>query len=182
MHCPQAFLARQQSSLTASSRSSTKTTTQPRRHALRSNLPIVCTSVVDKDPASEGTHVERAPSVNSAAATANNTAAGGVHNNLIRAPEDFTLPPGQLSTVDRNVEVAQQDIYRCAGCTATACQVCLGQRRSLWMSSHKCVEWLCLHTQGPTGCAENQWRLDPTGYVKEVLMAKVYDVAVRTRR
>lgn len=39
-----------------------------------------------------------------------------------------------------------------------------------------------LHTlqQGATGCAENMWRYEPSGYLKKILTAKVYDVAVET--
>ncbi len=122
MHCPQALLARQQSSLTASSRFSTvvqhKQSRQPRRNALISNQPVVATSLVDKDSANEGKQAEQI-----ASRDVNDTAAGGVRTPLIRAPEDFTLPVGQLSTVDRHSEVAPEDVYRCAGCTRSACQV-----------------------------------------------------------
>ena len=32
--------------------------------------------------------------------------------------------------------------------------------------------------QGPTGCATNQWRFQPDGYLRAILTARVYDVAV----
>ena len=35
-------------------------------------------------------------------------------------------------------------------------------------------------TQGPTGCARSQWRYSPSGYLRKVLTARVYDVAVET--
>ncbi len=34
--------------------------------------------------------------------------------------------------------------------------------------------------QGPQGCAQNTWRYQPDGYLREVLTARVYDVAVQT--
>eukprot|EP00955_Chlamydomonas_euryale_P039049 351285-Chlamydomonas_euryale.AAC.6 len=33
-------------------------------------------------------------------------------------------------------------------------------------------------TQGPKGCAQNTWRFEPDGYLRAVLTAQVYDVAV----
>lgn len=38
--------------------------------------------------------------------------------------------------------------------------------------SHACV------AQGPAGCQQMQWRNEPGGYLREILTAKVYDVAV----
>lgn len=32
--------------------------------------------------------------------------------------------------------------------------------------------------QGMTGCAANMWRYEPDGYLREILTARVYDVAV----
>jgi threonine dehydratase len=32
--------------------------------------------------------------------------------------------------------------------------------------------------QGPGGCAKMQWRSQPGGYLREILTARVYDVAV----
>lgn len=36
------------------------------------------------------------------------------------------------------------------------------------------------HMQGPEGCQQMQWRNQPGGYLREILTARVYDVAVRT--
>jgi hypothetical protein len=33
--------------------------------------------------------------------------------------------------------------------------------------------------QGSAGCQQMQWRNEPGGYLREILTAKVYDVAVR---
>ncbi len=33
--------------------------------------------------------------------------------------------------------------------------------------------------QGPAGCQQMQWRTEPGGYLREILTARVYDVAVR---
>ena len=33
--------------------------------------------------------------------------------------------------------------------------------------------------QGPAGCQQMLWRLEPGGYLREILTARVYDVAVR---
>ena len=33
--------------------------------------------------------------------------------------------------------------------------------------------------QGPAGCQQMQWRNEPGGYLRGILTAKVYDVAVR---
>lgn len=71
------------------------------------------------------------------------------------APEDFTLPAGRLSAIDRSSPPAAADAFRCVGCVDPACA-------------------------GPAGCANLPWRLQPSGYVREVLVAKVYDVAITT--
>ena len=34
--------------------------------------------------------------------------------------------------------------------------------------------------QGPGGCAEMQWRTEEGGYLREILMSRVYDVAIET--
>ena len=34
--------------------------------------------------------------------------------------------------------------------------------------------------QGPSGCAEMQWRTEEGGYLREILMSRVYDVAIET--
>ncbi len=38
-------------------------------------------------------------------------------------PEEYWLPPGELSTIDRNSQVQNQDIFRCFGCTRSDCEV-----------------------------------------------------------
>jgi hypothetical protein len=57
--------------------------------------------------------------------------------------------------VERDRPPAAADVFRCAACTRPECQ-----------------------TAG--GCANMQWRNAPGGYLREVLTAKVYDVAVET--
>jgi threonine dehydratase len=73
----------------------------------------------------------------------------------IVAPEDFTLPPGRLGPINRSASSSPLDIFRCPGCVDAACQ-------------------------GPSGCMGMPWRLQPGGYLREVLTAKVYDVAAET--
>jgi hypothetical protein len=48
---------------------------------------------------------------------------------LTFAPEDFELPPGQLSTVDRTSALSQDDVFRCPGCTKAECQVSTAARQ-----------------------------------------------------
>jgi threonine dehydratase len=73
----------------------------------------------------------------------------------IVAPEDFTLPQGRLSPINRTLATAPEDTFRCVGCVDPACS-------------------------GVFGCAGMAWRLQPGGYLREILTAKVYDVAVET--
>jgi hypothetical protein len=42
---------------------------------------------------------------------------------LLVAPEDFVLPPGELSAVDRSSPPSPADTFRCPGCTVPECQV-----------------------------------------------------------
>ena len=42
---------------------------------------------------------------------------------LVRAPEDLTLEPGSLSSIDRGGSCHPADVFRCTGCTEPACQV-----------------------------------------------------------
>eukprot|EP00879_Flechtneria_rotunda_P017966 GHRR01018830.1.p1 GENE.GHRR01018830.1~~GHRR01018830.1.p1 ORF type:complete len:425 (+),score=126.20 GHRR01018830.1:51-1277(+) len=74
---------------------------------------------------------------------------------LTFVPEDFELPAGVLSTVDRTSPLAPEDAYRCIGCTNPACQTELG-------------------------CAAAPWRFTLDGYLREILTARVYDVAVQS--
>lgn len=70
-------------------------------------------------------------------------------------PEEFELPLGVLSTVDRTSPSAPEDAYRCPGCTRPECQTELG-------------------------CGQNMWRWTQEGYLREILTARVYDVAVQS--
>uniref|UniRef100_A0A7S3QRM5 Threonine dehydratase n=1 Tax=Dunaliella tertiolecta TaxID=3047 RepID=A0A7S3QRM5_DUNTE len=70
-------------------------------------------------------------------------------------PEDLQLPPGELSPIDRSGKGLDVDVFRCFGCKKEECR-------------------------GPTGCAANMWRFNLDGYLREILTARVYDVAVQT--
>ncbi|KAI8101593.1 hypothetical protein M9435_001696 [Picochlorum sp. BPE23] len=76
-------------------------------------------------------------------------------SDLVRTPESFQEPPGRLTKVNRFSSPSPEDLFRCAGCVDPACQ-------------------------GAFGCAGFSWRLDPNGYLREILTSKVYDVAVET--
>ena len=84
---------------------------------------------------------------------ATSEAASGL--NLTRAPEEFTSAAGQLTNVNRVSPTSSNDIYKCAGCVDPACS-------------------------GAFGCAGYPWRLETGGYLREILMSKVYDVAIET--
>lgn len=62
---------------------------------------------------------------------------------IVRAPEDFVLPQGQLSTIDRERPQSPADVFRCAACTRPECATA-------------------------AGCASMQWRHEPLGYIREV--------------
>ncbi|KAL0049357.1 hypothetical protein WJX82_000351 [Trebouxia sp. C0006] len=70
-------------------------------------------------------------------------------------PEEYWLPPGELSTIDRNSQVQNQDIFRCFGCTRSDCE-------------------------GTAGCQETTWTREAGGYLRQILNARVYDVAEET--
>ncbi|PNW86098.1 hypothetical protein CHLRE_02g073200v5 [Chlamydomonas reinhardtii] len=70
-------------------------------------------------------------------------------------PEDFVLAPGELSPVDRNGKNLPEDVFRCFGCTLPACK-------------------------GAGGCASNLWRNQQDGYLRAILTARVYDVAIQS--
>lgn len=38
-------------------------------------------------------------------------------------PEEYWLPPGEISAIDRSSDVQEQDIFRCFGCTRPECEV-----------------------------------------------------------
>ncbi|EFJ39510.1 hypothetical protein VOLCADRAFT_108615 [Volvox carteri f. nagariensis] len=65
------------------------------------------------------------------------------------------LLAGELSPVNRVGFNLPDDVFRCFGCTQPACQ-------------------------GPEGCAANKWRFGPDGYLREILTARVYDVAIQS--
>ncbi|KAK9844448.1 hypothetical protein WJX74_002632 [Apatococcus lobatus] len=73
---------------------------------------------------------------------------------IICAPEDFQLEPGAVSDVCPSQQ-SPLDVFRCSGCTRAECQ-------------------------GGAGCADMQWRWDSDGYLKKILTASVYDVAVNS--
>lgn len=70
-------------------------------------------------------------------------------------PEEYWLPPGELSTINRNSQVQNQDIFRCFGCTRSECE-------------------------GTAGCQETSWTREAGGYLRQILNARVYDVAEET--
>eukprot|EP00882_Tetradesmus_deserticola_P009548 GHRQ01010082.1.p1 GENE.GHRQ01010082.1~~GHRQ01010082.1.p1 ORF type:complete len:591 (+),score=253.76 GHRQ01010082.1:116-1888(+) len=74
---------------------------------------------------------------------------------LVCVPEDYELGPGVLSSVDRTSPAAPEDAYRCIGCTRPECQT-------------------------DAGCLASPWRFTQDGYLREILTARVYDVAVQT--
>ncbi|PRW39107.1 threonine deaminase isoform A [Chlorella sorokiniana] len=73
------------------------------------------------------------------------------------SPEDFQAPSGQLLPINKLSPPSPADVYRCIGCTKPECQ-------------------------GPNGCAapDMAWRNKPDGYLKNILTAKVYKIAVET--
>jgi hypothetical protein len=70
------------------------------------------------------------------------------------APDEFELPPGVVSEVDRGGPLSPDDVFRCPGCARPECATA-------------------------RGCADTEWRLRPDGYLRAALTARVYDVAVR---
>jgi hypothetical protein len=97
-------------------------------------------------------------------------------------PEELVLQPGELSPINRK---PSDEAFQCLGCVDSACQVrarCLGQKDG-------CFRRRCCGTptfsrtqetmQGPSGCNKTSWRFDESGYLRAVLTARVYDVAVR---
>ena len=72
---------------------------------------------------------------------------------VVVAPEDFQLAPGEVSSIDRASPPSPADAFHCAGCSRPECAA---------------------------GCVGMAWREQAGGYLREVLTAKVYDVAVET--
>jgi len=50
-------------------------------------------------------------------------------------PEEYWLPPGELSTINRNSQVQNQDIFRCFGCARSECEVRVQASWTAWHSS-----------------------------------------------
>ncbi|DBA83534.1 hypothetical protein WJX79_001038 [Trebouxia sp. C0005] len=70
-------------------------------------------------------------------------------------PESFTLEAGELSGVNKEASQHPDDVFRCSGCSLKECQ-------------------------GPSGCAQMLWRNSLDGYLRQILNARVYDVAEQT--
>jgi len=107
------------------------------------------------------------------------------------APEDFELAPGVLGPVDRETPASPADAYRCVGCTAPECMVRGGVESDGARSgragsggggraSDGAPPFSLGSPQSPTGCAKSQWRFTPSGYLRKILTARVYDVAIET--
>jgi len=72
------------------------------------------------------------------------------------SPEAFQLEPGALSTVNRQADADESlAAFRCDGCTRTECQ-------------------------GPGGCTAIDWEQSSASYLRQILLANVYDVAIET--
>eukprot|EP00192_Tetraselmis_astigmatica_P008413 CAMPEP_0117648422 /NCGR_PEP_ID=MMETSP0804-20121206/392_1 /TAXON_ID=1074897 /ORGANISM="Tetraselmis astigmatica, Strain CCMP880" /LENGTH=655 /DNA_ID=CAMNT_0005454015 /DNA_START=38 /DNA_END=2006 /DNA_ORIENTATION=+ len=78
-----------------------------------------------------------------------------VESQLFAKPEDLQLEPGELSLVDRKGLSLASDQFTCVGCTRPDCKT-------------------------GSGCMQNLWRFEPGGYLKAILSARVYDVAIQT--
>ena len=58
--------------------------------------------------------------------------------------EDYWLPPGELSQIDRNGGMGDHDVFRCFGCTRTECQAWpLHAARGLQLYAQPTASWLC---------------------------------------
>lgn len=60
---------------------------------------------------------------NGASSHAESVEGNRAHSELVRAPEDLLLEPGELSTISRSSEQHPADVFRCTGCSEPACQV-----------------------------------------------------------
>lgn len=75
---------------------------------------------------------------------------------LVTAPEDLVLEPGEPGPMaPRDGPTHPADVYRCAACERPECQTA-------------------------AGCVKSTWRANPLDYVRKVLTARVYDVAVES--
>jgi hypothetical protein len=75
------------------------------------------------DPAAEGINGNGMSPAEAAALLSEAAVPPLTEQPLFVSPEDFTLPPGELSTIDRTSPPSTQDVFRCPGCTEPACQV-----------------------------------------------------------
>lgn len=99
-------------------------------------------------------------------------------------PGELVLEPGEMSPMNRK---PAEEAFRCTGCTDAACQVptCLEacaprvcRYTFVATPTWKCdIDWNCV--QGPSGCNKTAWRFEESGYLRAVLTARVYEVAVR---
>lgn len=67
-------------------------------------------------------------------------------------PEEYWLPPGELSTIDRSSEMQTHDIFRCFGCSRPECEV------SNFSCQHQvaCHSVICCQTSIDILCVTNQ--------------------------
>lgn len=72
------------------------------------------------------------------------------------SPDDFVVPQGKLTSVNRSSPSLPSDLYHCPGCNDPQCSTDNG------------------------GCAQSSWRFQSSGYLREILTSKVYDVASET--
>lgn len=96
-------------------------------------------------------HVARVQAPQRPPSTAGNGAAApSTPSQLIYEPEDFQLPPGEVSRVDRVGKNSPADVFRCPGCTEPACQggrntaafvfaACKWEESNSWVHTLLCV-------------------------------------------
>lgn len=98
-------------------------------HSLgRSHASSVCCRVLSPEqPASTAAGPEPGAAAAAAgAATLSPTESLGSleeSSTLTNVPEDYELPPGVLSSIDRTSPAAPEDAYMCPGCTKAECKV-----------------------------------------------------------
>jgi hypothetical protein len=83
----------------------------------------------------------------------------GSYDELTFAPEDFELPPGVLSEVDRGSPPSPDDVFRCPGCTRPECMV-RGWGGAGWGKGDElCVRVWCVARVRARACAVcERWR------------------------
>ncbi|KAF8072663.1 TD1 [Scenedesmus sp. PABB004] len=164
---------------------------QQQRQQWRSSLAPPGAASVSSQPASPAEGVEGVPLVSTGSLSS-------FEEPFTAVPEDLTLPPGVLSKVDRASPLAPEDVFRCAGCTKAECQVrtgggtasagaaggggapARGAGRRAAAPAAPAAPAPRRAPQGPQGCAATPWRLSVDGYLREILTARVYDVAVQS--